>query len=210
MYTSKPHKQASITVDFIKYAPDASINTLIFNAIDDKSLHVLDDNNGGFSICKQTNVDRNECSTDDINKIIVRGNLSTKILNNYYQVKDSKPSSVNYTVEKTGYYCTLVYSRAKTTSNELVAQLTFVNSFGLIPAIEYPKLPFYGFLTVVYLGITIAWIYAAYKYWTALLTIQHIITGVVAFIFVEHAFMYSYYRFYNIHGYPCTIIIYLI
>ncbi|KAJ3410224.1 hypothetical protein HDV05_004019 [Chytridiales sp. JEL 0842] len=107
-----------------------------------------------------------------------------------------------YTVPATGYYCAIVepVEPFAPASGDFVSKLTLDNPYGALPGADYPKLPFYGFLSLTYLGLGIIWMLRAWWSWKDLLILQHFVSGVIFFLVVEMAFNYGFYDYFNRWG----------
>ncbi|KAJ9094999.1 hypothetical protein QFC21_005792 [Naganishia friedmannii] len=128
--------------------------------------------------------------------------------------------AITYAVPKTGYYCvgvvpvTLVNSRKRSAlpvgplltqrqaeHAEYAGSVLFRNTFkGELPAAEYPKIGFYGFLSVLYIAGAIAWGYLCFQNRSELLPMQNYISGTIGFLVVEMIANFAYYRYINQHG----------
>eukprot|EP00794_Sanderia_malayensis_P017406 gene17406-19149_t len=71
---------------------------------------------------------------------------------------------------------------------------------GYLSATEWPLLPFFGVLSLVYLGYAIGWLVASCYNWRDLLRIQFWIGAVIALGMLEKALFYSEYQNVNITG----------
>ncbi|WVR04155.1 hypothetical protein IAU60_001154 [Kwoniella sp. DSM 27419] len=130
---------------------------------------------------------------------------------------------ITYAVPKTGYYCvgivpvTLVNTRSNmpldardATHAEYSGLVLFKNTFeGELPAVEYPKINFYLFLSVVYFALGCGWAYLCVKHLRELLPMQYYISGTIVFLLIEMLAQFAYYRYINKHGGGTTSIIFL-
>jgi hypothetical protein len=123
----------------------------------------------------------------------------------------SKP--IRMDVPKTGYYCVAVIPVTLVTKDrreleerknihaEYEGVVTFRNQFdGELPAVEYPKIAFYGVLSVVYLLLAIGWGILCAKHYQELLPMQYYISGTIVFLVIEMIALFTYYRYINKHG----------
>ncbi|KAI9584090.1 transmembrane protein 87A [Glossina fuscipes] len=78
--------------------------------------------------------------------------------------------------------------------------IEIVGPYGYIPAIEYPLLPFYGIMCLVYVVYGIIWLIVSFLQWRDLLRIQFWIGGVILLGMLEKAFFYAYYHNLNSTG----------
>ncbi|KAJ9115409.1 hypothetical protein QFC22_005166 [Naganishia vaughanmartiniae] len=138
--------------------------------------------------------------------------------------------AITYAVPKTGYYCvgvvpvTLVNSRKRSSlpaasalarrqaeHAQYAGSVVFRNTFkGELPAAEYPKIGFYGLLSVLYVVGAIAWGWLCFQNRSELLPMQvrikhmplleYYISGTIGFLVVEMIANFAYYRYINKHG----------
>ena len=81
---------------------------------------------------------------------------------------------LSHKVNTTGFYCVSVepYGSNMAMSEAFRGHVDFVNSFhGQLPASEHPKLYFYGWLTLTYLAMAIAWLMLCFKYKDQIVTV---------------------------------------
>ena len=69
----------------------------------------------------------------------------------------------------------------------------WMNPYGQLPGDVYGYLPFYGWMSMVYLGMAALWLLVVAIYWSELLHVQQCITGVLALCLVEMATWYFHY-----------------
>lgn len=125
-----------------------------------------------------------------------------------------------YQVRKTGYYCVGAVpvtistgatpasdgidtggSNDTTTITTYSAVVDFQNTFeGHLPASEYPKIYFYGFMAFVYAIIGAVWAFFCWKHRSNILPIQHYITATIVIIVVELLALSGYYGYLNNSG----------
>ncbi|KAI8458999.1 lung seven transmembrane receptor-domain-containing protein [Phakopsora pachyrhizi] len=113
-----------------------------------------------------------------------------------------------YNVSKTGYYCVgavpltvSVIANDTTSFSSYTGVVAFENVFeGDLPAGEYPKVAFFGFVTVVYVIVGILWGINCYRHRTEILPVQHYISASIIFLVIELATNSGYYNFRNQFG----------
>ncbi|ORZ32098.1 lung seven transmembrane receptor-domain-containing protein, partial [Catenaria anguillulae PL171] len=112
------------------------------------------------------------------------------------------PYTVRYNITVTGLYCLVELPLATFAQMDVLAlaDLKYVNAHGLLPAIDYPKMPFYGFTCLVYLAVLLLWLGKSALHWSDILPVQKYIAGVIAFVTLETAFNYWYYASWNATG----------
>ena len=112
-------------------------------------------------------------------------------------------TTFSHKVNITGFYCVSVepYGLKMGTSEAFRGHVEFVSSFhGQLPASEHPKLYFYGWLTLIYLVVTIAWLILCFKYKDQIVTVQHFITGTMLLLTIEMACEWACYSYFNAHA----------
>ena len=72
-----------------------------------------------------------------------------------------------------------------------------MNPYGQLPGDVYGYLPFYGWMCIIYLIISIIWFCFNAIYWNELLHVQNCITGVLAMCLIEMATWYFHYLHLN-------------
>ncbi|KAG0268850.1 hypothetical protein BGZ95_002289 [Linnemannia exigua] len=106
-----------------------------------------------------------------------------------------------YHVERTGYYCVVAWTiNVNNKDSYFSGVLEFNNKFGTLAGSDFPKLPFYGALSLIYMTIGVCWMILCAKHWREILTVQHFISGVIFFLMVEMAFNWGYWDDYNKAG----------
>ncbi|KAG0288371.1 hypothetical protein BGZ96_007845 [Linnemannia gamsii] len=106
-----------------------------------------------------------------------------------------------YPVEKTGYYCVVAWTVSVNDQDSFyTGVIEFNNKYGTLAGSDFPKLPFYGALSLIYMSIGIVWMVLCAKHWREILTVQHFISGVIFFLMVEMAFNWGYWDDFNKAG----------
>ncbi|KAJ3119477.1 hypothetical protein HK098_005402 [Nowakowskiella sp. JEL0407] len=185
-------------------SPPLTLSVLIYNFQD---LPFLEDSKSTLHACTIEAVAEGLCPEADLGKFIV-GNLTKKELqSDIYNgvVKLSKGDDlgvdkITYMVNKTGWYCALLFPVNGVDGSSFTAVLEYVNPIGLIRGTDYPFLPLNGFLSLTYLLIGITWLVKSFMYWKDLLPLQNYCTGVIFFLMLEMAFNYGYFEDYNKTG----------
>jgi len=76
----------------------------------------------------------------------------------------------------------------------------WMNPYGQLPGDVYGYLPFYGWMSLVYLLVAALWLLVVAMHWAELLHVQQCITGVLALCLVEMATWYFHYVHLNAVG----------
>ncbi|PAA68150.1 hypothetical protein BOX15_Mlig019358g3 [Macrostomum lignano] len=80
------------------------------------------------------------------------------------------------------------------------ARVEIVNRFGYLSAIDWPLLPFFGSMCLLYLLFGLLWLGLCAKYWREMLRIQFCISGVIFLGMLEKALFYAEYQSINSTG----------
>ncbi|KAJ1676863.1 hypothetical protein EV182_007361, partial [Spiromyces aspiralis] len=103
---------------------------------------------------------------------------------------------IKYHVNDTGYYCVRAWSE-----NGFAARVNWVSSSGKLPLVDYPKVPFYGFMTLVYMAIAVVWAYKSWRVWKDILPVQNQLFGLICLMIVDMGVSYGFWNNYNKTGY---------
>ncbi|KAJ3145191.1 hypothetical protein HDU89_007512 [Geranomyces variabilis] len=157
------------------------------------------------TICGDGNtIDTGRCAEADRGTFIIDRTKAPSAYNvavNVSSLGSSKP--VAYDITRTGFYCLVALSQSDKYNSVEVA-VTVQNPYGLLPATDYPKLPFYGILSIVYLIVGVSWMVVSFINWRDLLPVQHYISGVTIFLTLEMAFNYGFFEDFNHWGRSST------
>ncbi|KAJ2337693.1 hypothetical protein GGI00_000056 [Coemansia sp. RSA 2681] len=107
---------------------------------------------------------------------------------------------IRYLVNTTGYYCVNAASLRDFTANA-----EWVNSYGLLPASEYPKMYIYLALTIAYTGIALAWAFMSWRVWAEILPVQNQLLGLVCLLAVDMGMNFGFWKHYNSTGAPSMV-----
>lgn len=124
---------------------------------------------------------------------IKQGSISPILFHNL--TYNGSVALTNYSVFDPGMYCVEWIFVKGFVSGSLT--VNFKNSYGLLPSIFYPGLPFYKILSVVYLILGLLWMAGCFIYWKDILKMQLFISGVFVFLIFEsvaHYFLFSHYN----------------
>jgi hypothetical protein len=116
-----------------------------------------------------------------------------------------------FPINETGlYYFILVNCLGSGANTVTVTGTTeWKNPYGFLNGDEFGFLPFYMIMAIVYLITTVAWGFLLYRFRDGLLTLQHCVTGLIAFGVVEQLLMWGDFYQYNANGtvsVPLTVI----
>ncbi|KAJ3193708.1 hypothetical protein HK101_004337 [Irineochytrium annulatum] len=200
---SLPEGSARVVVmsrgDGLHGAP-ADFAVLIYNVEDEDRFK--NKTTGSAVICDSLAIDSGACSINSTKAFIIQDTTAfTSPTTNefrHYVTDQADMQKITYTIERTGLYCVLIEPIPSTA--EFSAEVTLENPYGKLPGADYPKLPFFGLLSITYLLLGFAWFIKSWMHWKDLLMLQHYVTAVIFFLMIEMAFNYGYFEDYNRWG----------
>ncbi|RIA89884.1 lung seven transmembrane receptor-domain-containing protein [Glomus cerebriforme] len=162
-------------------------------------------------ICDKYAIDNGYCSKSQENNFIVPENETTSIVTHFFNSTSKDTYTFDYPINKTGFYCVVVGAIADVADDvQYIVTVDWRNPYGELPAQEYPKLPFYGLLSLIYLAIGIVWMALSIIHWRDILPVQNYISGVILFLMLEMAFNWGYWENYNSYGHPSAFLLILV
>jgi len=103
-------------------------------------------------------------------------------------------------VRQTGVYI-LVFSNCGDFDKATVTgTVTVKNAYGYLPGNEFHKLPFYGWLLLVYMGLALIWMVLSIRWWKELFNVQNCIAIVIFFGLLESFLWYIFFNDWNQTG----------
>ncbi|KAF9328962.1 hypothetical protein BG006_007923 [Podila minutissima] len=182
----------------------------------DKGLIGKRDNETGETlyICDTQALKAQLCNEADMGKVIIDTSVASSVQSqvlDFSVEEDQGNQFFYYPIHKTGFYCVKAWPvmvNQKETIYE--GHIRFNNHHGALAGSDYPKLPFYGALSLTYAVIGIAWMVLCAKHWREILTVQHFISGVIFFLMVEMAFNWGFWENYNESGEPSMALLVLV
>lgn len=123
-----------------------------------------------------------------------------------FQNGSNESAVFTYNVTSSGYYCVGATSLSvgsevtQAEKSHFSGHVDFHNKFhGNLPASEYPKLNFYGVMTLVYLVVGAMWITLCVIHRDQIVMVQHFVSAMIAFMVIEMACEWLSYTYYNSH-----------
>ncbi|KAL0087677.1 lung seven transmembrane receptor-domain-containing protein [Phycomyces blakesleeanus] len=159
-------------------------------------------------ICDKKAVADKLCTNSTLNEFIVHvpaaEKNTTSILTTVFDMQPDKKEVALYTIENTGYYCVVLVPVGSSGENSTFfeAWVEWKFPYGELPAVDYPKLLFYGIFSLVYLCVGLFWGIQSFRYWQDILPVQHFLSGAIFFLTVEMAFNFGFWEAYNQTGKP--------
>lgn len=158
-------------------------------------------NNSGEkeTICDLENVEAKLCEQDKLGSFVLDVNATENskqpLLSYAIHLKD--PTTIQYPVLKTGFYCVSTYAFSDVDYSAIV---TFRNAYGELPAAQIAKLPFYGGLTITYAVLGAFWAFLYVQHRSDILPVQNYITATIIFLIVEQLMTWGFYDYQNRNG----------
>lgn len=120
---------------------------------------------------------------------------------NYTSVKfngETKTLDLHYNIPTTGQYLMVVGICDAQPKNILLQGSTIaMNPYGHLPGAHYGKLPFEGYLVVIYAVLIFLWFIRCFYYRTEMMSIQYIVSMVLVIFAIENLFDYINLMNYN-------------
>eukprot|EP00930_Biecheleria_cincta_P082835 TRINITY_DN72487_c0_g1_i1.p1 TRINITY_DN72487_c0_g1~~TRINITY_DN72487_c0_g1_i1.p1 ORF type:complete len:508 (+),score=83.71 TRINITY_DN72487_c0_g1_i1:122-1645(+) len=91
-------------------------------------------------------------------------------------------------VHSTGVYILVFSNCGEFSSGEVDGSVIVKNAYGFLPGNEYHKMPFYGWLSMVYTCMAMVWMCMSLRYWRELFHLQYCIAAVI-FLGLMEAFL---------------------
>lgn len=107
-------------------------------------------------------------------------------------------SDINYNVINTGYYCVATYTVNYDARYQI--EVDFKNSFGEISAAEYPKIPLYAILAIIYAICLAVYGFNFYKHRSEILPLQKNFLFFFVFLTIETVLTFGYFELENKKG----------
>ncbi|CAB3367281.1 Hypothetical predicted protein [Cloeon dipterum] len=105
------------------------------------------------------------------------------------------------TMPRDGIYV-LIVSVQSNDNSKIIVHIDMQSKHGYLSAVDWPLLPFYGAMCLVYVVYGIAWLVVSFCQWRDLLRIQFWIGGVILLGMLEKAVFYAEYQSINSSGTP--------
>jgi len=121
---------------------------------------------------------------------------------------DTAPEDNGSQVQRTGVYILVFSNCGDLNVNDAVVSGTVVvrNAYGFLPGNEYHKMPFYGWLSLVYVGLGVIWMGLSIRWWKELFNIQNCISFVILFGLLEAFLWYIFLNDWNHRGTRATFL----
>ncbi|KAF9942679.1 hypothetical protein BGZ67_000493 [Mortierella alpina] len=204
MYASSPNTNNSEIKVVMHKESTGNALVVIFEWNDRHLVGKRDTNGQPIYICDTEALKAGICTEAQSGQVIVDTSAPSTVVPTAlnFSLEESRGIQfVDYHVQKTGYYCVMTWPLdVNGMESSYSGAIEFNNNYGLLAGTDFPKLPFYGALSLVYMSIGIVWMILCAKHWREILTVQHFISGVILFLMVEMAFNWGYWDDFNKTG----------
>lgn len=113
---------------------------------------------------------------------------------------NERTPDVRKDVGRSGVYV-LVFSNCGQFQDAVVSGTVIVkNPYGFLPGNEYHKMPFYGWLLIVYSVLAIGWMVLSLRWWKEIFSIQNCISAVILLGLLESFLWYVFFTDWNSSG----------
>ncbi|KAJ2957540.1 hypothetical protein NQZ79_g6784 [Umbelopsis isabellina] len=191
---------------------EGDVAVLIYEWNDYSKIGAFDNNTQELRyICDAEAIADHLCTQGELGTFIINvpenERNTTSIFDHLFTLTPNETDGTIYEVSKTGYYCVAIVPVENSSGalGKFDAWVEWKFPYGELPAIDYPKLMFYGLFSLIYLVIGIYWGIQTFRYWHDILPVQNYISGVIFFLAVEMAFNWGYWESYNQTGKTCNV-----
>ncbi|KAI8138076.1 lung seven transmembrane receptor-domain-containing protein [Fennellomyces sp. T-0311] len=171
----------------------------IYEWQDSHRIGVRDTNGEAIYVCSKKAEAEKLCDGAQIGQFIIQPN-ATSVLSAVFDVQSGKGEAALYKVEKTGFYCVIMAPSSNEDDTYFDAWVEWKHPYGRLPAMDYPKLLYYGIFSLIYLLVGVAWGIQSYRYWDDVLPVQHFLSGAIFYLTVEMTFNWGFWEAYNQTG----------
>lgn len=107
-----------------------------------------------------------------------------------------------YTIQADGVYlfALIIGSNTNNKNYEASVHIEMRGTYGFLSAVDWPLLPFYGVMCLIYVLFGVIWLLVSFMQWRDLLRIQFWIGGVILLGMLEKAMFYAEYQSINSTG----------
>lgn len=151
------------------------------------------------SLLGSTDKNKDGQKTDDKDKAERDADKKTTSVKKIQNPNMYNPTHPVYTVKFDGVYVLRLWIDSKSKFNATVS-IQMQGGYGYLSAADWPLLPFYGAMCLVYVILGLAWLIVSFCQWRDLLRIQFWIGGVILLGMLEKATFYAEYQSINSTG----------
>mmetsp|Transcript_67551 Transcript_67551/g.162172 ORF Transcript_67551/g.162172 Transcript_67551/m.162172 type:complete len:540 (-) Transcript_67551:63-1682(-) len=106
----------------------------------------------------------------------------------------------------TGIYVLTLSNCGDMSDAVLSGDVIVKNAYGYLAGNEYHKLPFYGWMSMVYMFLAVVWMLLTLRWWRNTVAIQNCITVVIVLGLLECFFWWNHYNSWNSDGYRNNVL----
>lgn len=202
--------EPQITVSFLEYNKKMKSFVTIVNYKDMLGLGLpVSGKTDSFISCEDEQISLKYCTEDARGMFLAnplykwtypRYNDSKEFTTNSSEDDNATAYDISWKVSATGQYIVLVHAVNNSVSSAPAFTATFMQPYGLLPAQDYPKWPFYGTLSYVYLVVLGVWGYRSFKWRQDLLPVQNYLFCLNVVLLLEVFCQFEYYWGWNSNG----------
>ncbi|KAI1288991.1 hypothetical protein EDD11_009455 [Mortierella claussenii] len=206
MYASSPGKNDSEVRVVMSKDSKGNAVVVVFEWNDSQHVGKIDPATGKRTVyaCDTTALSAELCTEAQLGQAIIDTTVDSTVRTTSFNFTTEEAKGIqffDYHVEKTGYYCIIAWPvQVNQEEAYFTGTLEFNNKYGTLAGSDFPKLPFYGTLSLIYMTIGVTWMILCAKHWREILMVQHFISGVIFFLMVEMAFNWGYWDDFNKTG----------
>ncbi|KAJ1922682.1 hypothetical protein IWQ60_006372 [Tieghemiomyces parasiticus] len=181
------------------------VSVVVFNWLDQYHLGVpnpLNNNLTKVYVCTDDAIELGLCDRTTYGQMLVDdpNGLASPMISRYIDLAQTDAGGlediISYPVSETGIYCVDVLGNG----GQFRGEVQWINPYGSLPAIDYPKILFYGLLTLTYLLVTLWWAVGTIRYWREILPMQNYLSLLLLCLLVDYAVEFWFNQHYNAHG----------
>lgn len=103
-------------------------------------------------------------------------------------------------VRETGVYILMLSNCGLHNGAVIYGSAVVKNAYGFLPGNEYHKMPFYGWLSLIYMVMAVIWTVLSLRWWKEVFNLQHCIAAVILLGLVESFVWYIFFTDWNASG----------
>jgi hypothetical protein len=156
--------------------------------------------------CGQAEVQAGLCALED--QLLVKKAPNTRYRDAAVYTHTVRfPNSSSFTsedkklrVRETGVYILMLSNCGTQNGAVIYGSAVVKNAYGFLPGNEYHKMPFYGWLSLIYMVLAVIWMVLSLRWWKEVFSLQHCIAGVILLGLVESFVWYVFFTDWNASG----------
>jgi len=113
---------------------------------------------------------------------------------------DPVPPETTLTIRSTGVYILSISNCGDLNGGTISGTVIVKNAYGFLPGKDYYKMPFYGWLSLAYIGLTACWLIATLRHRNDVFALQHCIGAILLLGLLEAILSWVFYKNWNAAG----------